>query len=67
MEKPDNDEIYFNLNYCKRINTYKEIKADEQKNEEQKRLITKLTNENATLKFEVEELKKETKELKHFV
>lgn len=66
MEKPDNDEIYFNLNYCKRINTYKEINADEQKNEEQKRLITKLTNKNAMLKFELEELKKETKELKAF-
>ena len=66
MENPDNGEIYFNLNYCKRINNYKEINAEEQKNENQKRLITILTNNNATLKFELEELKKETKELKAF-
>ncbi len=70
MKNPNNDEIYFNQNYlfsnyCERINTYKEINADEQ-NEEQKRLITKLTNDNAMLRFELEKLKKETKELKAF-
>ena len=65
MENPYN----FNKNYNPQsviLNNYENNNAYTQRNEEQKRLITKLTNDNTMLKFELEELRKKAEELKAY-